>query len=260
MTGILKEIVEYKREFVNKSKLTLPLKDIEELAIESEGPRDFTEALIGKECALIAEIKTASPSKGIIRDNVAIEDVARIYSENGAACISVLTDEKYFMGTLSRLEKIRKTVYNPILRKDFIIDVYQIYESRFAGADSILLIAACLGDSQLLDFIEVASLLDLDCLVEVHDEIEMNRISKLNAKLIGINNRDLQTFQTDISVTGKLAKLAPPGAILVSESGINNVGDVKSVHSMGANAVLVGESLMRAHDIGEKVREFTNID
>ncbi len=260
MTGILKEIIEYKREFVKNSKTVLPLKDIELLAAESDGTRDFAAALAGKECALIAEIKTASPSKGIIRDDIDIKEIAGIYADNGAACISVLTDEKYFMGSLGRLGKIRNTVQIPLLRKDFIIDMYQIYEARLAGADAVLLIAACLDDSEIIEFIEVASLLDMDCLVEVHDEIEMNRIGNLNIKLIGINNRDLKTFKTDISVTGRLAKLAPPGVILVSESGINTADDVKSVCSMGANAVLVGESLMRARDIGKKVRELTNIN
>lgn len=260
MTGILEEIIEYKREFVKYSKTALPLKEIEQLAAESDETRGFAKALAGKECSLIAEIKTASPSKGIIRNDIDIEEVAGIYSDNGAACISVLTDEKYFMGSLDRLEKIRKTVKIPLLRKDFIIDMYQIYEARHAGADAVLLIAACLDDSEIVEFMEAASLLDMDCLVEVHDEVEMNRTGNLDIELIGINNRDLKTFKTDISATGRLAKLSPPGVILVSESGINNAGDVKSVCSMGANAVLVGESLMREHDIGKKVRELTNIN
>lgn len=261
MTGILKEIVAYKREFVKNSKSAFPLKDIERLAFQASETRGFAAALGGDTCSLIAEIKTASPSKGIIRDDIDIEDVAKIYADNCASCISVLTDEKYFMGSLGRLEKIRSTVAIPLLRKDFFIDEYQIFEARHAGADAILLIAACLDDSEITGFFEIASELKLDCLVEVHDETEMNRIGDLDIgiNLVGINNRDLKTFVTDISATGRLAALAPPGVILVSESGINTSGDVSSVSAMGADAVLVGESLMRENDIGKKVRELTNI-
>ena len=257
MTGILGEILEYKKVFVEKCKKKLPLRELEHLVLESEDRRDFTGALSGKGCALIAEIKTASPSKGIIRDDVNIEDVARIYSENGAACISVLTDEKYFLGALERLTKVRKTVKLPLLRKDFIIDVYQIYEARYAGADAVLLIAACLDDHVLVEFIEAAALLDMKCLLEVHDEDEMNRAGNLNCKLIGINNRNLKTFETDISVTGRLAQYAPENSILVSESGIFTAGDVQSVYKMGANAVLVGEALMREKDIAKIIMELS---
>ncbi|MFC1552973.1 indole-3-glycerol phosphate synthase TrpC, partial [Candidatus Latescibacterota bacterium] len=256
-----------KREFVLNSKSAIPLKDIEQRALTSGETRGFAAALsrkegtTGKKYSLIAEVKTASPSKGIIRDDVDIEDVAKIYEDNGASCISVLTDEKYFMGSLERLGQIRNTVCIPLLRKDFFIDEYQIFEARHAGADSILLIAACLDDSEIAGFFEIASELKMDCLVEVHDESEMNRIGDLDIgiNLVGINNRNLKTFVTDISATGRLADLAPPGVILVSESGINTAEDVKSVCAMGADAVLVGESLMRENDIGKKVRELTNI-
>ncbi len=258
MTGILGEILEYKKVFVEKCKKKLPLKELEHLAQESEDRRDFAGALSPKGCALIAEIKTASPSKGIIRDDVNIEDVARIYSENGAACISVLTDEKYFMGALERLTKVRKAVKLPLLRKDFIIDVYQIYEARYAGADAVLLIAACLENTVLAEFIEVGAMLDIDCLLEVHNEEEMNRAGNLDCKLIGINNRNLKTFETDISVTGMLARYAPEGSILVSESGIFHAADVKTVYKMGADAFLVGEALMREKDIAKKVAELSH--
>ncbi len=257
MNGILEEILQYKRVFVENSKKKLPLRELEHLVLTSDETRDFTGALSENGCSLIAEIKTASPSKGLISDDVDIEDIARIYSANGAACISVLTDEKYFMGSLDRLSRIRNVTELPLLRKDFIIDVYQIFEARYAGADAILLIAACLNDAEIKDFIEVAALLDMDCLVEVHDEIEMKRISNQNIKLIGINNRDLKTFTTDISVTGRLTQCAPENVLLVSESGINNAQDVQAVYSMGANAVLVGEALMREQDIGRKVRELS---
>lgn len=259
MNGILGEIIEYKRVFVEDCKKNLPLSKLEKMVEKSGETRDFAGALSGNGCSLIAEIKTASPSKGIIRDDVNVEDVAKIYSDNGAACISVLTDEKYFMGSLERLTGIRKVTQLPLLRKDFIVDMYQIYEARYAGADAVLLIAACLDDTILSEFIEVASSLDMDCLVEVHDEIEITRLSNLNIKLIGINNRNLKTFETDISVTGRLARYAPENALLVSESGINNAQDVKAVYSMGANAVLVGEALIREKDIAKKVKELLQI-
>lgn len=257
MNGILGEIIEYKRVFVEDCKKNLPLSELEKMVEKSDETRDFAGALSGNGCSLIAEIKTASPSKGIIRDDVNVEDVAKIYSDNGAACISVLTDEKYFMGSLERLTGIRKVIQLPLLRKDFIVDMYQIYEARYAGADAVLLIAACLDDTILSEFIEVASSLDMDCLVEVHDEIEITRLSNLNIKLIGINNRNLKTFETDISVTGRLARYAPENALLVSESGINNAQDVKAVYSMGANSVLVGEALMMEKDIAKKVKELS---
>ena len=257
MTGILGEILEYKKLFIEDCKKRLPLRELEQMSLETEDRRDFAGALSVKGCALIAEIKTASPSRGIIRDDVDIEDVARIYSDNGAACISVLTDEKYFMGSLERLSKVRKTANLPLLRKDFIIDVYQIYEARYAGADAVLLITACLDDSVLAEFIEAAALLDMDCLLEVHNEDEINRAGNLNCKLIGINNRNLKTFETAISVTGRLALYAPENSILVSESGIFTAGDVQAVHKMGANAVLVGEALMREKDMAKKVMELS---
>ncbi|MFC1692928.1 indole-3-glycerol phosphate synthase TrpC [Candidatus Latescibacterota bacterium] len=257
MTGILGEIIEYKRDFVEECKRRLPLREIEMMAAESVIPRDFAGALSGKGCALIAEIKTASPSRGIIRDDVTSEDVARCYTENGASCISVLTDEKYFMGNLDRLTNVRRVTSLPVLRKDFIIDSYQIYEARFAGADAVLLIAACLDNSVLSEFIEIAVLLGMECLVEVHDTIEMERVADLDTRLIGINNRNLKTFETDISVTEVLARYAPEHALLISESGIFTAGDVRTVHKMGAHAVLVGEAIMREKDMAKKIRELS---
>ncbi|MFA6470847.1 MAG: indole-3-glycerol phosphate synthase TrpC [Candidatus Latescibacterota bacterium] len=259
MTAILKEIVEYKREFVKKCKRAIPLRELEQLAPESGNTRSFTGAIAAHRCALIAEIKTGSPSKGIIRDDVNSEDVARLYETCGAACISVLTDEAFFGGSLDRLRQVRRTVNIPIIRKDFIIDPYQIYEARCAGADAVLLIAACLGDKVLDDLIEVAALLNLDCLLEVHDEAEMNRAASMNAPLIGINNRDLRTFKTDLSNTGRLARFASPNALLVSESGIVTADDVRTVFSAGARAVLVGEAIMRERDMAAKVRELAGV-
>lgn len=255
MTGILGEIVAHKKELLKRRKKIVPLRELEDRASTTGARRDFTGALTGAGCSLIAEIKTASPSKGIIRDDVDIADVAVIYSDNGASCISVLTDEKYFHGSLDRLTRVRAVTGLPLLRKDFIIDTYQLYEARDAGADAVLLIASCLGGSELKDFLEVAALLDLDCLVEVHDESEMERVASLDVRLIGINNRDLRTFETDRAVTGRLAARVPEGAVLVSESGIHSARDVQEVHHMGANAVLVGEAIMREKDMAGKVRE-----
>ena len=255
MTGILAEIVAYKREFVAASKQSIPQLAIEDRAADAEAVRGFSDALAGEGCSLIAEVKTASPSKGIIRDDVDPFDVAKIYEANGASCLSVLTDEKYFKGSLDRLKKIREMVNIPVLRKDFIIDPYQIFEARAVGADAVLLIVACLEDEQLLDFLEITALLGMDALVEVHTKEEMARLDGINVRLVGINNRNLETFQTDIATTGRLASSSPKGALLVGESGIFTAGDVCDIHRMGADAVLVGEALMCEKDIGEKVKE-----
>ncbi|MFC1606802.1 indole-3-glycerol phosphate synthase TrpC [Candidatus Latescibacterota bacterium] len=258
MTGILAEIVAYKHGFVRKCRERISLGEMERRALSSPVPRGFARALQGDGCTLIAEIKTASPSKGLIRDGIDVLDIAHIYEENGASCMSVLTDEQYFKGSLDRLTKISEVTTIPLLRKDFIIDPYQIYEARAAGADAILLIVACLGDDELRDFIEMASLLGLDCLVEVHDREEMRRAEKLNTPLIGINNRNLETFETRLSVTGELAPHVPDHALLVSESGISTADDVRAVHAMGASAVLVGEAIMRENDMAGKVSELVD--
>ena len=257
MTGILGEIIDYKRDFVEKSKKNISRAELEALAHESDSVRDFTGALSVHGCSLIGEIKTASPSRGIIRNDIDCTEVARLYEENGAACISVLTDEKYFMGNLNRLTTVRGATRLPLLRKDFIIDGYQIFESRCAGADAILLIMACLDDSHISEFIGISESLGMDSLVEVHDAHEMERAAACDCKLVGINNRNLRTFETDISVTGELAPHAPESALLVSESGIFTAGDVRTVHRMGAQAVLVGEAIMRERDIAQKIRELS---
>lgn len=258
MNGILAEILEYKRAFVAESMRKLPRKELEQIAFADGDTRDFAGALReagAHGCALIAEIKTASPSKGLIRDDVTVEEAARIYAENGAACISVLTDERYFRGGLDRLARARQAAGVPLLRKDFIIDTYQIFEARHAGADAVLLIASCLSDGEINEYMAIASLLNMEYLLEVHDAAEMDRAAALGARIIGINNRDLKTFQTDLSVTGALAASAPGDTIFVSESGINTAEDVRKVYKMGARAVLVGEAIMRERDMAAKVRE-----
>jgi indole-3-glycerol phosphate synthase len=257
MTDILAEIIDYKREFVKQCKARLPFYELESIMKVAPPVRDFPGAVRNAGgCALIAEVKTASPSKGLIRDVDPIS-VAMIYEANGASCISVLTDEKYFRGNLERLSQVRRSVLIPLLRKDFIIDPYQLYEARVAGADAVLLIASCLDECLLRELRETAARLGLSCLVEVHDEREMKRVSLLNADMIGINNRNLSTFVTSLEVTERLARIAPENALVVSESGIFSRSDMDRVHKMGADAVLIGEALMRAPDIGKKVREFT---
>jgi indole-3-glycerol phosphate synthase len=228
------------------------------MALDAGPIRGFERALrerSGNGCALIAEIKTASPSKGIIKEYGETAAIAMTYERSGAACISVITDEKYFKGSLDRLGKVRAAANLPLLCKDFIIDPYQVYEARWAGADAVLLIAACLDDCLLAELIEISALLGMDCLLEVHNETEMLRAGRFNMGLIGINNRDLATFAADLAVTGHLACLAPDHALLVSESGITCADDVRRVHASGAHAVLVGEAIMRERDMAAKVRE-----
>ena len=258
MTGILEEIIASKREYVADRRQKLPLRELERMVLETGPTRGFERALRERSrsgCALIAEIKTASPSKGMIRDDVDPAEIARIYECNGAACISVLTDERFFRGSLERLKMVREAARLPLLCKDFIIDPYQILEARLNGADAVLLIAACLGDGECADFLEIAALLGMDCLFEVHDDAEMRRVAGLNTALVGINNRDLVTFITDLAVTEKLARLAPDHAFIVSESGISGAEDVRRVNDAGAGAVLVGEAIMKERDIAAKVRE-----
>ena len=255
MTGILAEIVSTKRETLTETKRRVSLDDVRNHAADVPEPRGFTAALASRSCALIAEIKTASPSRGIIRADVNVEDVARLYTDNGASCISVLTEENYFGGSLERLRQTRSVTSVPLLRKDFIVDPYQIYEARAAEADAVLLIVSCCDGTQLTDLMGLATDLGMDALVEVHDEAEIARASATGAGLIGINNRDLKTFITDLAVTGHLAELCPSGALLVSESGIHTPDDVRAVHHMGAHAILVGESLMRADDMAASVHE-----
>ena len=208
--------------------------------------------------SLIAEIKKASPSGGLLRPNFVPGDIARVYSENGAACLSVLTDEKYFMGSLDYLQQARAACKLPILRKDFIVDEYQIVEAERYGADAILLIVANLEDTQLCDLREAAEGEGLSSLVEVHDEHEMERALKSGARIVGINNRNLKTMKTDVETTFRLLHAFPRGRdeyLVVSESGIRSNAEIVRLTEAGVNAVLIGETFMRANDIGEKVRE-----
>jgi indole-3-glycerol phosphate synthase len=205
--------------------------------------------------ALIAEVKKASPSAGIIRPDFDPVEIAKIYEANGASCLSVLTDERFFQGHDDYFRAVRKAVSIPMIRKDFTVDAYQIYETRVLGADAILLIVAALTPTQIGDYLGIAAEVGLDALVEVHTEDEMQVAVDAGATLVGINNRDLKRMVTDLATFERLASMAPAGSTLVAESGIKTPADVKRVRRAGAYAILVGESLMRQVDIGAAVRE-----
>ena len=260
---VLKKIVEHKRNEVAAALATTSIDDLRtQIADLEDTPRGFERALrdavASNWTAVIAEIKKGSPSKGIIRPDFDPLEIAEIYQNNGATCISVLTDEHFFMGNLRYLALIRETVSLPLLRKDFIIDPYQIYEARAAGADAILLIAECLELSKLKDFQALAKELHLDVLLEVHDEIEMEKALQTECTLIGVNNRNLRTFTTDLTTTGRLARMMPANRLLVAESGIHSRADIIQLQGDGAKAFLIGEALMREKNIGSKLQEMLN--
>ncbi len=208
--------------------------------------------------ALIAEVKKASPSKGVLIENFDHLKIGKAYAENGAAAISVLTDEHFFQGHIRYLREVREAVHVPVLRKDFVIDPYQVYEARAAGADALLLIVMALEDNQLRDLHQLVSELGMAALVEVHNEAELERALKINAKLIGVNNRDLRTFHEDLNVTGQVAKLVPRDVTLVAESAIRSVADVRRMGVLGARAVLVGEGLVKVGNMEQQVRAFSS--
>jgi indole-3-glycerol phosphate synthase len=258
---ILDRIAAYKRSFVAQRKTAEPLKRLEERISHLPPPRDF-EAAVSRRNAIriIAEIKKASPSKGVLRQHYDPVEIARSYELHGADAVSVLTDEQFFQGALDHLEKVRAAISLPILRKDFIIDPYQIYEARAAGADAILLIVALL-DKQNIDTYKMdAYKLGMKVLVEVHSSADLDIALASGARIIGINNRDLNTFQTDIRVTEKILPLIPRGHIIVSESGISSREDVQYLARLGVDAILVGEHLMRYDDPGVGLEELRRTD
>lgn len=253
---ILDEIIANKKKELAETKRQAPFPDIKSKAAEAGPTRGFGKALSSTgEIRLIAEVKKASPSKGVIREDFDPVKIARIYEESGASCLSILTEKKFFQGELEYLGRIRKVVKLPLLRKDFIIDEYQIHEARAAGADAVLLIAACLEKQRIEDYLGIAHRLGLDALVESHTYKELDRALLAGAQLVGINNRDLTTFSVSLQTTFELLKDIPDDRTVVSESGIKTREDVVKLQQAGVDAVLAGESLMREKDIGKKVKE-----
>lgn len=252
---ILEKIVLSKRKSLEGQKIVIPLENLKK-QIENRQVRDFKEAIKRtNKLNIIAEVKKASPSKGIIRKNFNPVEIARAYEKNQVNAISVLTEQEFFHGKDEYLSLIRKETRVPILRKDFIIDPYQIYQSKVLGADAILLIAAILTGDQLRDFQEIAKSLNLGCLVEVHNLPELDRVLETGADIIGINNRNLKNFEVNIETTEKLAHNIPREKIIVSESGICDRKHMEYLENIGVDCVLVGESIMRAKSIGSKIKE-----
>ena len=254
MADILDKIIAVKREEIASAIKRKPLVVMREDAESRVLTRDFAGAIRAKvaegKAAVIAEIKKASPSKGVLRADFIPADIAQSYAEYGAACLSVLTDKQFFMGEIDYLKQARASCSLPVLRKDFMVDVYQVYESRVMGADCILLIAACLDDKQMRDMEALAMSLDMSVLVEVHDAAELERALQLKTPLIGINNRNLKTFEVSLDTTITLASKVPAGRIVVTESGISTAADVQRMRQAKVNAFLVGEAFMRAEDPG----------
>ena len=255
---ILDRILADNLEELESRKRSFPLKELQRVALERPTPLDFASALRGERIQLIAEVKKASPSKGIIRSDFNPVEIARTYAGNGAAAISVLTEAKYFQGNLDHLRDIREALGDkrlPLLRKDFISDPYQVYESRAYGADSLLLIVAMLTPEKLEELLRLSHELNMSCLVEVHNEAELKIALNSGARIIGINNRDLSTFDVDLTTTKRLRPLIPQDRIVVSESGINNRADVEKLKKWGVDTVLVGEALVTANNILTKMKE-----
>jgi len=257
---ILDRIVEDKKVELDGVKTRTPLADIKAMAADAVPARDFAGPLVdARKVSIIAEVKKASPSKGLIRADFHPVDIARTYEQNGASAISVLTESKYFQGDLSFLREISRNVTLPLLRKDFIFDTYQIYEARANGADAILLIAAILDAKKMQDMYLLAKDLGLEVLAEAHDEKELETALDAGCKVIGINNRNLGTFEVDIETTARLIKFIPYDRIIVSESGISTRQDIDRIKSAGADAALIGEAIMREDDYAAKLRELAGV-
>lgn len=255
---ILDQIVADNLRELKDKKAIVPLAELQRAASEQPTPLDFTSALRGDAIKLIAEVKKASPSKGIICPNFDPITIAQTYADNGAAAISVLTEVQHFQGNLNHLRDIKKVLRDkrlPLLRKDFIYDSYQVYESRVYGADGLLLIVAILTADKLDELLRLSHKLGMSCLIEVHNEAELEIALNSGAKIIGINNRDLTTFNVDLTTTEQLRPLIPQDRIVVSESGIKNHGDMEKMRQWNIDAVLIGKSLLSAPDIVAKMKE-----
>lgn len=255
MADILDKIVAVKHAEIAAAKKRKPLEAVREDALSRVLTRDFEAALRAKVAAgrpaVIAEVKKASPSKGVLREDFIPADIAQSYAEHGAACLSVLTDRDFFQGSSDYLKQARASCDLPVLRKDFIVDPYQVYESRAMGADCILLIAACLDDARMAELEGIARSLDMAVLVEVHDAAELQRALKLKTRLVGVNNRNLRTFEVTLETTLAMLKDVPADRLLVTESGIQSREDVQRMRAAGVHAFLVGEAFMRAKEPGE---------
>jgi indole-3-glycerol phosphate synthase len=252
----LDRIVKEKRDELEQRQKNTPLAELEAVIREKPLPLDLAAALGGDSLRLIAEFKRASPSGGVLRADLDPVKLAETYARCGAAAISVLTESRYFGGSGEDLEAIRRKLPNtPLLRKDFVLKPYQIFESRAWGADAVLVILAILDDSGLKELLSLSHALGMQCLVEVHNENELKRALACDVKIIGINNRNLDTMTVDLNVTGRLRPLIPSGRLVVSESGIKGRGDIKKLREWGVNAVLVGEALVTADDIAAKIKE-----
>ena len=255
MSDILEKIVAVKRQEIAAAVRRKSFADMRADAESRVLTRDFVGAMRAKNAAgqpaVIAEIKKASPSKGVLRTDFIPADIAQTYAENGAACLSVLTDVQFFQGSVDYLKQARASCQLPVLRKDFIVDAYQVYESRAMGADCILLIAACLDDGQMAELEMIARTLDMAVLVEVHDDLELARALKLKTPLVGVNNRNLRTFEVSLDTTLSMISQVPADRLLVTESGVVTRDDVLRLGAAGVQAFLVGEAFMRAADPGE---------
>ena len=249
------KIIAQKREEVKQRKKVATITNLQELIARQRPALDLALALKDNRIRLIAEVKQASPSRGVLSRNLNPTELAQIYAEGGAAAISVLTEANYFMGNIEHLAAIKEVVELPLLRKDFIFDPYQVYESRAYGADALLLITAILSQEQLKELVSLSHSLCLKCLVEVHNETEVERALLSAAEIIGINNRNLNTFVVDINTTRRLRQLVPKEKIVVSESGIKSRKDMEKLGKWGVDAVLVGEALVTADDVRAKIKE-----
>lgn len=253
---ILDKIVDYKRKKLEEEKIITAFNKLVSQIESCNETRNFKKSIIeNKDISIIAEVKKASPSKGVIREDFQPLAIAKEYEKNKVQAISVLTEDKFFQGKDEYLSQIKGITSIPILRKDFIIDPYQIYQARVLGADVILLIAAILTKNELIGFQSIAKEIGLQCLVEVHDEAELNTVLETEAEVIGINNRDLKTFKTTLETTERLMSFIPKDKAVISESGINTRKDMEFLSNLGVQGVLIGESLMRAKSIDEKLRE-----